>query len=308
MLHNFFLFYSKFNANEYQLSPWTGKLESKSSNTNSFSIFDPFEHNHNLTLNLSQINWIKFQEECSLANQILDEFSKKRQHKSWGLSLILTRKSLPQKNFIHEQQYHQLQTTSTIDLVLNQLNEQEIEKNVGFILKDILLFEQINYEIIRKKRPASPLMMDNNEITPNSLAEQLDETFSTKRRRIDEDEYTLTPVKDIPYSKEKTYFQVIYRTWQDRRKLKRTIDDEHKNVSMFEREKLISMKLKEEKDHRLETPIYISMEIKLLPTMNNKKAQIRFELQTNEQHQLFIDLTHFLNLYLPKMIENQSVN
>jgi len=208
MLHNFFLFYSKFNATEYDLSPWSGKLESKSSNTNSFSIFDPFEHNHNLTLNLSQINWIKFQEECSLANQILDEFSKKRQHKSWGLSLILTRKSLPQKNFIHEQQYHQLQTTSTIDLVLNQLNEQEIEKNLGFILKDILLFEQINYEIIRKKRPASPSMMDNTEITPNSLDEQFDETLSAKRRRRDDDGYTLTPVKDIPYSNEKTYFQV----------------------------------------------------------------------------------------------------
>jgi hypothetical protein len=71
---------------------------------------------------------------------------------------------------------------------------------------------------------------------------------------------------------------------------------------------LISQKLKEEKDHHLETPIYLSMEIKLLPTMDDKKAQIRFELQTNEHHQLFVDLTHFLNLYLPKMIENQSDN
>jgi len=81
---------------------------------------------------------------------------------------------------------------------------------------------------------------------------------------------------------------------------------------MFEREKLISNKLKEEKDHRLETPIYLSMEMKLIPIIdeknNKKKVQIRFELQTNEHHQLFVDLIHFLNLYLPKMIENQSVN
>jgi hypothetical protein len=74
---------------------------------------------------------------------------------------------------------------------------------------------------------------------------------------------------------------------------------------------LISKKLKEEKDHRLETPICLSMDIKLLPTSDDKKenkGQIRFELQTNEQHQLFADLTHFLTLYLPKMMENQSVN
>jgi hypothetical protein len=208
MLHSFFLFYSKFNTNEYELSPWTGKLELKTSNTTPFSIFDPFEHNHNLTSNLSQSNWLKFQEECSLVNQILDESSKKRQHKSWGLSLILTRKSLPQTNFIHEQQYHHLQSSSTIDFVLNQIHQQQFEKNIEFILKDILLFEQINYENIRKKRPASPSIMDSEEVTPNRLAEQLDETLSAKRRRTDEEGYKLTPVKEIPYSKEKTYFQV----------------------------------------------------------------------------------------------------
>ncbi len=74
---------------------------------------------------------------------------------------------------------------------------------------------------------------------------------------------------------------------------------------------MISQKLKEDKDHRLETPIYLSMEMKLLPVMDekkSKKAKICLELQTTEQHQLFVDLTHFLNLYLPKMLENQSVN
>ncbi len=53
------------------------------------------------------------------------------------------------------------------------------------------------------------------------------------------------------------------------------------------------------------------MEMKLLPVMDekkSKKAKICLELQTTEQHQLFVDLTHFLNLYLPKMLENQSVN
>jgi hypothetical protein len=50
------------------------------------------------------------------------------------------------------------------------------------------------------------------------------------------------------------------------------------------------------------------MEMKLLPTMEQKKAQIRFELQSNEQYQLFADLTHFLNLYLPKMLDIHSVN
>ncbi|CAF0939318.1 unnamed protein product [Rotaria sordida] len=310
MLHNFFLFYSTFNANQYELSPWLGKLECKTSNIILFSIFDPFEHDHNLTSNISQTNWLKFQEECLLAKQILDECSKKRQHKSWGLSLILTRKSLPKENFTHEQQqqYHHTQSAHTIELILSkQINKEQFEKNVEFILKDILLFEQINYEMIRKKRPASPLIIDNSNVSPNSLAEQLDETLSSKRRRIDDDQYTLTPIKDISYSKEKIYFQVIYRTWQDRRKLKRHIDNENKNISIFDRETLISSKLKEDNNHRLEIPIYLSMEIKFVPTTNdNNKAHIRLELQTNEHHQLFVDLSHFLNLYLPKMLETQS--
>lgn len=152
MLHKFFLFYSKFNANESELSPWIGKIQKKTSTLSSFSIYDPFEHNHNLTSNLSQTNWLKFQEECLLANQILDESSKKRLHKSWGLALILTRKSLPQKNYQHEPQYHRLQLNTTIDLILNQLSEDEMKKNIEQVLKDILLFEQINYENIRKKR------------------------------------------------------------------------------------------------------------------------------------------------------------
>ena len=92
----------------------------KGSTTNVFSIFDPFEHDHNLTSNISASNWLKFQEECSLAHQILHESSKKRQNKSWGLSLILTRKSLPQKNLVHEPQYHHIQSMNTIELIVNQ--------------------------------------------------------------------------------------------------------------------------------------------------------------------------------------------
>lgn len=212
MLRNFFLFYSKFNANEHEISPWTGKLELKNSTTIPFSIIDPFEHDHNLTSNISQTNWLKFQEECSLANQILEECSKKRQNKSWGLSLILTRKSLPKNNFIHDQHsLHRFSNlTNTIELTLSQMNEEELKRNIEFILKDVLLFEQIDYDLIRKKRPASPLKHDDLDITPNSLAEQLDETLSAKRRRIDDDEYRLTPVKDSSCSKEKTFFQVCH--------------------------------------------------------------------------------------------------
>ncbi|UJR23045.1 hypothetical protein I4U23_026071 [Adineta vaga] len=308
ILHNFFKFYSKLNATEHELSPWSGKLESKSSSTNSFSIFDPFEHDHNLTSNISQTNWVKFQEECSLANQILDESSKKRQNKSWGLSLILTRKSLPQKNLIHEPHYNPSHSSNIIEFRVQETNENELDTYVKVILKDILLFEQVNYEMISKKRPASP----PSEVTANKLAEKLDETLSAKRRRTDDDGYTATPTMGISYSKEKVYFQVNYRTWQDRRKLKRSIDNEQKNMSIYECEKLISHKLKEDHEHRLETPIYLSMEMKFLPTTvtekSNQKVQIHFEFQANEQYQLFVDLTHFLTLYLPKMLTNQSAN
>lgn len=208
MLDHFFLFYSKFNASEHQLSPWSGELEPKSSTTNVFSILDPFEHDHNLSSYISPSNWTKFQEECSLAHQILQEFSKKRQNKSWGLSLILTRKSLPQKDLTHQPHYYN-QSSNTIDLVIDQTNEQELEKQIDSVLKEVLLFEQINYDMIRKKRPASPSIMDSDEVTPNSLAEQLDETLSAKRRRTDDDGYTLTPVKDdASYGKERIYFQV----------------------------------------------------------------------------------------------------
>ena len=63
--------------------------------------------------------------------------------------------------------------------------------------------------MIRKKRSASPLNIQASEITPASLAEQLDETLSAKRRRIDDNEYKLTPIQDrLNSSKAKNYFQV----------------------------------------------------------------------------------------------------
>ncbi|CAF1170292.1 unnamed protein product [Adineta ricciae] len=307
ILHNFFKFYSTFNANQHELSPWTGKLETKTPEGKLFAIYDPFEHDHNLTSNLSPSNWQKFQEECSLASQVLDEFSKKRLNKSWGLSLILTRKSLPQKNFAHEPHYPH--STNTIEFQTEQTNEQELENQIQLILKDVLLFEQVNYETISKKRPASP----PNEVTPNKLAEKLDKTLSSKRRRTDDDNYTLTaPATGITYSKEKLYFQVAYRTWQDRRKLKRSIENDHQNASPYEREKLISKKLQEDPNHHLEMPLYMSMEMKFLPMTetehNLRKVRIYFEFQATEQHQLFVDLTHFLTLYLPKMLTNPATN
>jgi len=307
-LHEFFSFYSTFDVQKNELSPWFGEIRSKTSTNAIVSLADPFEHDHNLTGNISANNWMKFQEECQLAKQILDESSKKRLTKSWGLALILTRKSLPQKNFIHQKpSYHYTHTTHTVDLSLNKMTKDDFEQRIQLIFKDILLFEQVNYELMKKKRPVDIDNDDDNGET--ELAEQFDETLSAgKRRRMDKDEYTLTPVKDAPDSKEKIYYEIQYRTWQDRRKLKRTVETEHANSSLFEREKFISLKLKEDKEHQLPTPIYLSAEIKILPTINETKAQIRFQLQTQEYHKLFIDLTHFLNLYLPKLILNEETN
>lgn len=80
-------------------------------------------------------------------------------------------------------------------------------------------------------------------------------------------------------------------------------------MPIFEREQLISGKLKEEKDHQLKTPLYVAMKMKLVNLLNEGKqqqqAQLHLNIQTNDQHQLFLDLGHFLTLYLPKMMENQ---
>ena len=82
-------------------------------------------------------------------------------------------------------------------------------------------------------------------------------------------------------------------------------------MPIFEREQLISMKLKEEKDQQLKTPLYVSMETKLIASTDDakqQKARIHLESQSSEQPQCFIDLSHFLALYLPKMLENQATN
>ena len=79
-------------------------------------------------------------------------------------------------------------------------------------------------------------------------------------------------------------------------------------MPIFEREQLISAKLKEEKDHQLKTPLYLAMQTKLVTLPSETKqhqAQLRLTLQTSDQQQLFVDLGHFLSLYLPKMMENQ---
>ena len=229
MLQHFFSFYSTLHASQFDLSPWTGRLEAKASLDIPFSISDPFEHDHNLTSTVSHANWLKFQEECSLANQILAEASKKRQNKSWGLSLILTRKSLPQKNFAHLQQqhhHHASPVTNTLALALDGLTKHELHEKAQRVLTDILLFEPVDPEMMRRKRSAS----HSTEVTPNSLAEQFDETLSAKRRRVDDDGHALTPVMDnedvrtSEPSKEKTHFQVNAR-----------LKEKDKTSSMFRR-------------------------------------------------------------------------
>ena len=103
--------------------------------------------------------------------------------------------------------------------------------------------------------------------------------------------------------------QIVYRTWQDRRKFKRRIENEYKNSSLVDREKIISQQIKDDNNHRLQIPIYLSMEIEFLSTNNDYiQGQIRFDLKNTEQLQSFIDLNHFLTLYIPKMLENQPTN
>ena len=82
-------------------------------------------------------------------------------------------------------------------------------------------------------------------------------------------------------------------------------------MSLAEREKLISDKLKEDHDHRIKTSFYVSMATKSVASIDDatsQKAQIQFELHTKEHQQLFVDLTHFLALYLPKMLQTPSAN
>ena len=240
--------------------------------------------------------------------------AKKRLNKSWGLSLILTRKSLPSTNFHHQHHRSSSSSNHTIEWLSNQNNEEEFQQKIQHILKDILFFEPIDPDLIRKKRPVSEVSSPRSDITPNTLAEQLDETLSAKRRRIDDETYAMTPTMDqddetkMIDPKDKCFFQILYRTWQDRRRIKRSIDHENNGMPIFEREQLISSKLKEETDHQLKTPLHLSMETKLAPLLNEtsqRQAQVYLKLQTNDQHQLFVDLGHFLALYLPKMMENQ---
>jgi hypothetical protein len=208
MLQQFFTFYSTYSASHFALSPWLGQLQTRNqANAVVFSISDPFEHDHNLTGNLSHANWSKFQDECSRANQILIEAARKRQHKAWGLSLILTRKALPATNFQHRPSHF----NHTIEW---GTHFNDVHDRLKYLMTDILLFETVTHDAIRKKRSVSPeVMEDTLQVTPNILAEQLEETLSAKRRRMDDDGSALTPISDSEENRhcldrEKIYFQV----------------------------------------------------------------------------------------------------
>ena len=193
------------------MSPWTGGFQAKANTNIPFSIFDPFEHDHNLSANLSQQNWFKFQEECLLAKQILHEAGRKRQTKAWGLSLILTRKSLPSKNYSMTS-YQNHSSDQTVEWTFPPMDEREFDEKFHYIFKEILLFERVDPESIRKKRPVSP--MEHQDMTTSELAEQFDETLTPKRRRINDEGVRTVPVSEQDQDpmvsvKEKLFFQVI---------------------------------------------------------------------------------------------------
>lgn len=303
LLDEFFLFYSTFDASKNELSPWTGGFQAKTCEKSTFSIIDPFEHDHNLSSNLSETNWLKFRDECRLARTILNEAGRKRLHKSWGLSLILTRKSLPLKDF-QSDSFGQVNSIQKIELKISTKTQEKLNEEIYQVFEQILLFDPVDSSSIRKKRSASP-MEEENQINPTALAEKFDETLSTKRRRIDDDGLSSTTNVDQERdfsNKNERFYRVDHRTWQDRRRLRRNIDHQNSDVPIVEREKLISLQLKQEQENMLKTAMFFSVETNVFVSNNENKLRIFLRSFNTENQQSFIDLVHFLNVFLPKMI------
>ncbi|CAF1388720.1 unnamed protein product [Didymodactylos carnosus] len=102
MLQSFFSYYSSLDSAKYSVSVWSGVNSEGQQQPLSGPILlvqDPFEHSHNLSSHVSASNWLKFQQECQSAVQILTDYNRKRLNKAWGWCLLFTRKTLPESNF-----------------------------------------------------------------------------------------------------------------------------------------------------------------------------------------------------------------
>jgi hypothetical protein len=349
LLKGFFEFYSSFKFNEQApasslniISTRTAQVVSlpkadlKSCNLSKFSDFiniqDPFDLSHNLTANVSRGTLERFVFECKSSNEQLTYSSLPRRSltKSWGLTLLMTKKALP----IAMATTHSTKISTAgpdsveLKVVENTSNRKEINF-VLYLLKNCLHMENLVGDkmiSLKRKKPLRVL---------NQICDQVDSlglNCSPKRLRIDvgkdsnKSNSVCVPVSPeqvasqeeaeeeepaINNNNEKlieTYqFCAKHNTWQGRRPVKRELKQKQPDMPELELEELTTLRLIEKQASETDESTFepINFSVQFLNCENSpNKLKIKFDLLNDVNNEdvnhaaNFATLVHFLDVYI----------
>jgi hypothetical protein len=263
------------------------------------NVQDPFDLSHNLTGNISKNTLQRFIVECKGSSDLMQQQnfmeSKKAQTKCWGLMLLMTRKALPIMSASNTtnisivasdllKSCEKSQTDSAVsdnqEQSIEQLSVRKAIEFVMFILKECLLFEQLNNaeEMVIKKRKrikalnqicdqvdslglsCSPKRLKTNQ-DPNKLTNTyvclIDESLNNNGNSgadnvAEEDEEENENVDGKTTKRVANYILAIkHNTWQGRRAVKRDIKQHSPQSDDMELEIMTSKKLIESSKDRL---------------------------------------------------------
>jgi hypothetical protein len=312
------------------------RSELKTSSLTKFSDFinmqDPFDLSHNLTANISSGTVDRFVFECRSSNKQLtySTFPRKSLIKSWGLTLLMTKKALP----IATATTHSTKISTAgpdsveVKVVESTSNKKEINF-VLYLLKNCLHMENLVGDkmiSLKRKKPLKVLNQICDQVDSlglncspkrlridvgkdasksNSVYVSLTAEQTASQEDLDEDEAGL-----INNNNEKlieTYqFSAKYNTWQGRRPLKRELKQKNANMPELELEELTTRRLVErqtkEADKSFET---INFSVQFLNCENSpNKLKVKFDLLNDPNNESanhaanFATLVHFLDIYI----------
>lgn len=322
LLKGFFEFYASFAFDVCVLSVRKGGIENITSTLISkcshINLQDPFDLAHNLSVNISEKTLGKFKSECSKSFELLKHCltPKKNSNKCWGLSILLTKKTLELS--CNNKNATLNDTSSLMAKIKLQSPLSSDLKEVKFIanlLKNGLLFDSLSEndstpsKIKRKRAPVLNQICDKVDVMGINNS-------SPKRLRVDNEKFlpilNTENIENEDISNQQQYqsylAKVTKNTWLGRRNIKRELQKQKTDTDFFTFERMVSERVLLNHDEKLDFTFNMAFLINTHQENEQENClRIKFDLLGESySHQdllNFSTLVHFLDVYLNNSID-----
>lgn len=303
------------------------------------NVLDPFELCHNVAGNLNERSQRSFQKECQEAEKYcrsLQYQHKSTKGKSWGLLRLFT----PQGDVSHSKAETltikiPFKSASLPENLRSQLHAagdsfrllwfRKVCAAVEGVLQNVLRCQITPFLAVSIGDEQAVKASEEMETTTSSLNTSLNDSYSSVEAQeetvavvgikrplsTDDDDASMSPQDKRPRLSRRTKPNLPYWTcvqkhvvWVGRRKVRKELSrgaDSRPEGSCMEVETQVTARIVE-KEPELEEPLEFKVQPQMIGETESTKAVLNLE-PTNDKTGVFQDFFHFLEAFLPKMVD-----